>query len=53
MSKIIFKRKVVLSNRSLIVNIPTEIVEAMELKKGDVLEITYQEGAFTCRKRID
>ncbi|MGC9780223.1 MAG: AbrB/MazE/SpoVT family DNA-binding domain-containing protein [Candidatus Heimdallarchaeota archaeon] len=47
-----FRRKVIMSNRSLMVNIPQEIAEAMEIEKGDEIEITYQEKSFTCKKKI-
>lgn len=47
-----FRRKVIMSNRSLMVNIPQEIAEAMEIEKGDEIEITYQEKSFTCKKKV-
>jgi bifunctional DNA-binding transcriptional regulator/antitoxin component of YhaV-PrlF toxin-antitoxin module len=50
MSEIKFRRKVIMSNRSLMVNIPIEIAEAMEIEKGDELEITYENKTFTCQK---
>ena len=50
MTDLKFRRKVIMSNRSLMVNIPIEIAEAMEIGKGDELEITYEEKTFTCKK---
>ena len=52
MTDIKFRRKVIMSNRSLMVNIPIEIVEAMEIEKGDELEITYENKSFTCKKTM-
>lgn len=31
-------------------NIPKEITEALDLKKGDIIEITFEKGIFVCRK---
>jgi len=50
MADLKFRRKVIMSNRSLMVNIPIEIAEAMEIEKGDELEIIYEEETFTCKK---
>jgi len=50
MSELVFKRKVIMSNRSLMVNIPFEIAQAMGIEKGDTIEITYKDGALICRK---
>lgn len=50
MAKIIFKRKLVKNKASLQVIVPKEIVDALNLEKGDTLAITLEEDAFVCRK---
>ncbi|MHA1840625.1 MAG: hypothetical protein ACTSYW_01485 [Candidatus Heimdallarchaeota archaeon] len=47
---ITFRRKVLSNHGSLLVNIPKEIVEALELRKGDTLAIVWNNGSFTCKK---
>jgi len=51
MSELIFRRKVIMSGGSLMINVPVEIAEAMGIEKGDTIEITYKDGVFTCRKK--
>ena len=50
MTELKFRRKVIMSNRSLMVNIPIEIAEAMDFRKGDEIVITYQDRSFICKK---
>ena len=50
MSKLTFTRKVVDNKGSLQVTIPAEIVKALDLKKGDNLVFSYENGSFTCLK---
>ncbi|MFW9921935.1 MAG: AbrB/MazE/SpoVT family DNA-binding domain-containing protein [Candidatus Thorarchaeota archaeon] len=50
MAKIIFKRQVIFNKGSLQMNIPKEIVDALDLQKGDTLGITIQEDGFLCQK---
>ena len=38
--QIVFRRKLIENRGSLLVNIPTELVEAFELEKGDEMMIT-------------
>ena len=45
-----FKRKVIENNRSLMVNIPFEIAEELQIKKGNVIIITLENDSFKCRK---
>jgi len=52
MSELVLERKVIMSNRSLMVNIPFEIAQAMEIEKGDTIKITYKGGALICRKAM-
>ena len=47
---ITFKRKIQSNHGSLLVNIPKEIVEELKLEKDDTLEISFNDGSFTCRK---
>jgi len=49
-TKIIFKRQVIFNKGSLQMNIPKEIVDALDLKKGDSIGITLEENGFLCRK---
>jgi len=46
-----FKRKVIENNRSLMVNIPFEIAEELQIKKGDVILITLDNHSFRCKKQ--
>ena len=50
MTKIIFKRQVIFNKGSLQMNIPKEIVDALDLKKGESIGITLEEDGFLCRK---
>ena len=50
MSKIIFKRKLVQNKASLQFIVPKEIVESLNLEKGDILGITLEEEGFLCKK---
>ncbi len=34
-------------------NIPKEIVEALDLKKGDTIGITLEEEGFLCKKMFE
>ena len=45
-----FKRKVLENNRSLWMNIPKPIVEELDLKKGDIISIAYDNGSFSVTK---
>lgn len=45
-----FRRKVIDNNKSLMVNIPYEIAQQLEINKGDTIIITYEDGFFKCRK---
>ncbi|MHA1435279.1 MAG: AbrB/MazE/SpoVT family DNA-binding domain-containing protein [Candidatus Heimdallarchaeota archaeon] len=40
--EIIFKRKLIDNKGSLSVNIPIELVEAFELRKGDIIKISVE-----------
>jgi len=53
MPKIVFKRQVIYNKGSLQMNIPKEIVDALDLKKGDTLAVTIQEDGFFCQKVED
>ncbi len=50
MAKPTFTRKLVDNHGSLQVNIPAEIVKALDLKKGDSLVFIWEDGSFTCEK---
>ncbi len=50
MAKIVFKRKLVQNKASLQFIVPKEIVESLNLKKGDILGITLEEDSFLCKK---
>lgn len=45
-----FRRKVADLNRTLMINIPKEIAEELNIKKGDVVIITFENSHFCCRK---
>ncbi|MHA1186745.1 MAG: AbrB/MazE/SpoVT family DNA-binding domain-containing protein [Candidatus Heimdallarchaeota archaeon] len=45
-----FRRKVIDNNKSLMVNIPYEIAQQLEIKKGDTIVITFEDDHFKCRK---
>lgn len=45
-----FRRKVIDNNKSLMVNIPFEIAQQLDIKKGDTIVITFENGHFMCRK---
>ncbi|MBD3189809.1 MAG: AbrB/MazE/SpoVT family DNA-binding domain-containing protein [Candidatus Heimdallarchaeota archaeon] len=45
-----FKRKVISNNRSLMVNIPYEIAQQLDIEKGDTIIITFEDNFFKCRK---
>ncbi len=45
-----FRRKVANLNRTLMVNIPKEIAQELEIKKGDIILVTLENGHFRCRK---
>ena len=46
-----FKRKVLYNRGSLWINIPKEVAEALEISKGDIVEIIYANGSFTVKKK--
>ena len=48
---IIFERKLTYNKGSLQMNIPKEIVSALKLERGEILEITFENGSFLCRKK--
>ena len=50
MSKIVFKRKLIYNNGSLQVTVPKDIVDALNLQKGDTIGITLEEEGFLCKK---
>lgn len=50
MTKIIFKRQVIFNKGSLQMNIPKEIVDALDLQKGDTIGITLEDDGFLCQK---
>ena len=50
MVKPTFTRKVVFNRGSLQVNIPAEIVGALDLKKGDKLVIYLESNKIICQK---
>ena len=50
MGKIIFKRKLIYNNGSLQVTVPKEIVDVLDLKKGDTIGISLNDESFTCKK---
>ncbi|MHA1126587.1 MAG: AbrB/MazE/SpoVT family DNA-binding domain-containing protein [Candidatus Heimdallarchaeota archaeon] len=50
MAKIVFKRKLVQNKASLQFIVPKDIVESLNLKKGDTLGITLEEDGFLCKK---
>lgn len=45
-----FRRKVANLNRTLMVNIPKEIAQELEIKKGDIIIVTLENSHFCCRK---
>jgi len=45
-----FKRKVLANHGSLLVNIPKEIAEELDIKKGDILELTLDNRSYTTKK---
>ncbi len=45
-----FKRKVQDNNNSLMINIPLEIAEELNIEKGDTLIITLENGSMVIRK---
>ncbi|NHJ40778.1 MAG: AbrB/MazE/SpoVT family DNA-binding domain-containing protein [Asgard group archaeon] len=53
LTKIILKRQVIYNKGSLQMNIPKEIVEALDLKKGDTIGITLEEEGFLCKKMFE
>jgi len=46
-----FKRKILENNRSLWVNIPKPIADELNLKKGDIVQIFYDNGSFSIKKQ--
>jgi len=53
MPKIIFKRKLIYNNGSLQLTVPKEIVDALNLEKGDTLGITLEDDeSFICKKVV-
>jgi len=50
MGKIVFKRKLIYNNGSLQVTVPKEIVDALDLQKGDIIGITLNNDSFSCTK---
>ena len=48
-----FKRRLVKNKASLQIIVPKEIVNAMDLQKGDTLAITLEEDGFLCRKHVE
>ena len=47
--EIIFRRKLIDNKGSLSINIPAELVEAFELRKGEEMEITIDGDAIKVR----
>jgi len=45
-----FKRKILENNRSLWMNIPKPIADELNLEKGDVVTIIYDNGSFSVKK---
>jgi bifunctional DNA-binding transcriptional regulator/antitoxin component of YhaV-PrlF toxin-antitoxin module len=50
MAKIVFKRKLVQNKASLQFIVPKDIVESLDLQKGDTIGITLEEDGFLCKK---
>ena len=50
MGKIVFKRKLIYNNGSLQVTVPKEIVDVLELQKGNIIGITLNDESFICKK---
>jgi len=50
MGKIVFKRKLIYNNGSLQVTVPKEIVDVLDLKKGDTIGVTLNDDSFSCKK---
>ncbi len=48
--KIVFERKVIYNAGVYKLSIPIEIVNAMGIKKGDTIGITYENSSFICKK---